>query len=196
MFATENQTIMLYGYDEQGIFTESFLYEWIVGTGLAANSTLKEPLEQKEGFSSVFDGEDWDYVENHIGETIYSITDKSSKTVKTIGEIEGGYTLLTPDPFDTWNGEAWEDQRTEQEIDEYNRSLLPRLSKRQFALYLYDNEMYDDVMQAINANPRFKIEYDSVSDIERLSPTVSDMSQLLGWTDEQVDRMWQEALLL
>ena len=196
MFATETKTVRLYGYGEQGVFTESFLYEWVVGTGLAANSTLKEPLEQRDGFSSVFDGENWVYVENHIGETIYSTTDKSSKTVKTVGEIESGYTLLIPSQFDTWNGEAWEDQRTKQEIDEYNRSLLPRLSKRQFALYLYDNEMYDEVMQAINANPRFKIEYDSVSDIERLSPTVAEMSSLLGWADEQVDKMWKEALSL
>lgn len=108
------------------------------------------------------------------------------------------FTWSTPKPskFHEWNGTEWIDPRTPEEIAAYNRALLPKLSKRQFALYLYDNEMYDDVMQTINANPRFKIEYDSVSDIERLSPTVSDMSQLLGWTDEQIDQMWQEALLL
>jgi len=95
-----------------------------------------------------------------------------------------------------WNGLKWIDPRTLEEIAAYNRSLLPGLSKRQFALYLYDHGMYDQVMGAINANPRFKIEYDSVSDIERLSPTVSDMTTLLGWTDEQVDQMWSEALTL
>ncbi|NEU34556.1 hypothetical protein GN156_28290, partial [bacterium LRH843] len=46
------------------------------------------------------------------------------------------------------------------------------------------------------ANPRFKIEYDSVSDIERLSPMVSDITTLLGWTDEQVDQMWEQASTL
>lgn len=76
------------------------------------------------------------------------------------------------------------------------RSLLPKLSKRQFALYMYDHQMYDQVMQAIEANPRFKIEYDAVSDIERLSPTVSEMTALLGWTEDQVDQMWTEALNL
>lgn len=76
------------------------------------------------------------------------------------------------------------------------RSLLPKLSKRQFALYMYDHQMYDQVMYAIEANPRFKIEYDTVSDIERLSPTVASMTALLGWTDEQVDQMWTEALNL
>lgn len=95
-----------------------------------------------------------------------------------------------------WNGSEWVDPRTPEEIEAYNRSLLPKLSKRQFALYLYDNKIYDQVMGAINANPRFKIEYDSVSDIERLSPTVSDMTALLGWADEQVDKMWSDALTL
>lgn len=95
-----------------------------------------------------------------------------------------------------WNGSKWIDPRTLEEIAAYNRSLLPRLSKRQFALYLYDHGMYDQVMGAINANPRFKIEYDSVSDIERLSPTVSEMTALLGWTDEQVDQMWEQASTL
>lgn len=76
------------------------------------------------------------------------------------------------------------------------RQRLKKLSKRQFALYLYDHGMYDQVMGAINANPRFKIEYDSVSDIERLSPMVSDITTLLGWTDEQVDQMWEQASTL
>lgn len=76
------------------------------------------------------------------------------------------------------------------------RKQLPKLSKRQFSLYLYDNDLYDQVMSAINANARFKIEFDSVSDIERLSPTVTSMTQLLNWADEQVDEMWIEALKL
>ncbi len=105
----------------------------------------------------------------------------------------------TPKPtkFHTvWNGSAWVDNRTADEITTYNRSLLPKLSKRQFSLYLYDHGLYESVMSAINANPRFKIEFDTVADIERLSPTVSAMTALLGWTDEQVDAMWHEALKL
>ena len=102
-----------------------------------------------------------------------------------------------PTQFHTeWNGTAWIDQRTQEEIAVYKRSLLQKLSKRQFSLYLYDNDMYDQVMQAIEENPRFKIEYDTVSEIERLSPTVTEMSNLLDWTDEQVDEMWKQTLKL
>lgn len=102
-----------------------------------------------------------------------------------------------PTPFHTvWNGSEWLDSRTLEEIAAHDRSLLQKISKRQFALYLFDHDMYEQVMQTIEANPRFKIEYDAVSDIERLSPTVTEMSKLLNWTDEQVDTMWQQALKL
>lgn len=106
------------------------------------------------------------------------------------------YSAPKPSQFHTWDGTTWVDNRTHEEITAYNRSLLPALTKRQFALYLYDSNQYDQVMSAINANPRFKIEYDSVSDIDRLSPTVSAMTALLGWSDEQVDEMWNKALTL
>ena len=106
------------------------------------------------------------------------------------------YSDPKPSRFHKFDGSKWADKRTPEEITAYNRSLLPKLSKRQFALYLYDNQKYETVMGAINANPRFKIEYEAVSDIERLSPTVSAMTALLGWTDEQVDQMWTEALTL
>lgn len=76
------------------------------------------------------------------------------------------------------------------------RKRLPPLPKRQFALYLYDHQLYDQVMLALDQNPRFKIEYETVKDLERLSPTVAAMSALLGWSDEQVDTMWSAALQL
>lgn len=101
-----------------------------------------------------------------------------------------------PSQFHVWKNNGWIDERTQEEIAAHDRSLLPTLSKRQFALYLFDHDMYDQVMQAIEANPRFKIEYDTVSHIERLSPTVTEMSKLLNWTDEQVDQMWEHALTL
>lgn len=106
------------------------------------------------------------------------------------------YSEPKPSQFHEWNGKTWVDNRTEQEIAEYDRSLLPVLPKRQFALYLYDHQLYDQVMATLDQNPRFKIEYETVRDLERFSPTVSAMTALLGWTDKQVDQMWTEALTL
>ena len=194
MFAEETKEVTLYSYNTQGVFTGEFQYLWVVGTGLASNSTLEKPLKDKDGFVSVWNGSAWEYQENHLGKTIYSTETKESKTVDYVGEIQQGWTPLKPIEFGEWNGSEWIDTRTAEEIAAYNRSLLQKLSKRQFALYLYDHDMYDQVMQAIEANPRFKIEYDSVSDIERLSPTVASMTALLGWTDDQVDQMWEQAI--
>lgn len=73
---------------------------------------------------------------------------------------------------------------------------LPNLSKRQFNLYLYDNQKLDDVNNLLANNPRFKIEFDSTDTIVRTSSTVDAMITLLGWTDEQVDLMWEEAMTL
>lgn len=73
---------------------------------------------------------------------------------------------------------------------------FPPLTKRQFSLYLYDIGKYDEVMNALNANPRFKIEFESVATIERLSSTVAAMGQILEWDAETVDNHWKEALKL
>lgn len=94
----------------------------------------------------------------------------------------------------------WEDSRTAEEISEYNRSQMQKLTKRQFVLQLDSiriNEketMYDQVLLLLSNNRTAKIEYDTVADIERLSPTVLTMSQALNLTNEQVDDMWIEAL--
>lgn len=196
MFAKETKEVTLYSYDDRGVLVGEFQYLWVVGTGIASNSTIEKPLIVKDGFVSVWNGSKWEYKENHLGKTIYNTETKESKTVDYVGEIQQGWTFLEPIEFSFWDGSVWVDNRTPEQIAEYDRSLLPVLTKRQFALYLYDSNQYEAVMSAINANPRFKIEYDSVSDIDRLSPTVSVMQSLLGWTNEQVDSMWEQAITL
>lgn len=198
MINFENDKIItVYSFDQNKIYCGSFEYHWAKGTGLAANSTNIQPPEFSEGFIPVFVNGDWKIQQDHRGKTVYSIADQSEIKVDYVGNIKEGFTESKPASiFDTWNGTHWVDQRTAEEIAAYNRLQFQKLSKRQFALYLYDHDMYDQVMQAIEANPRFKIEFDTVADIERLGPTVSAMTQLLGWTDEQVDAMWIEALTL
>lgn len=110
----------------------------------------------------------------------------------------------TPKPsdfHDYWNGVNWLDPRTEAEIIEYERSLLPRLTKRQFALQLHsvavgETTLYKQVLVLIAQDEIAQIEYDSVAYVERLSPLVILMSQALGLSAEQIDQMWQEALML
>lgn len=101
-----------------------------------------------------------------------------------------------PTQYHTWNGIAWVDLRTDEEKRAAYLASLPNLSKRQFNLYLYDNQKLDDINNLLANNPRFKIEFDSTDTIVRTSSTVDAMIALLDWTDEQVDVMWEEALTL
>lgn len=107
-----------------------------------------------------------------------------------------------PSPFHIWNSESntWADPRTQAEIEVYERSLLTRLTKRQFALQLNSVQvgeatLYKQMLALIVQDETAQIEWDTVSYIERLSPTVASMTAALGLTDEQVDEMWREALM-
>lgn len=196
MFAKETKEVTLYSYDAKGVFGGEFQYLWVTGTGLASNSTLEKPLKDKDGFVSIWNGSAWEYQENHLNKTIYSTKTKEPKTVDYIGEIEQGWTLLGPIQFGVWNGSAWVDNRTAEEIKEHERSLLSPLTKRQLSLHLFDIGKYDEVMNALNSNPRFKIEFETASVIERNSPTVSTIGQILEWDDLVIDEIWEAALLL
>lgn len=101
-----------------------------------------------------------------------------------------------PSQFHTWNGTAWIDTRTDAEKRAAYLATVPALTKRQFNLYMYDNGHTTELEAIFAANPRAKIEFDSVRDIERTHPTTLAMIAALGWTEEQVDLMWQQALLL
>ena len=102
------------------------------------------------------------------------------------------YRLMTDDEIERHENpmKYW----THEQVAEYERSLLPALTKHQFSLYLYDIEKYDQVMNALNESPRFKIEFDTVATIERNSPTVAAMAQVLEWNDLTIDEKWKEAL--
>ena len=101
--------------------------------------------------------------------------------------------LLPIEPIESWvltNGEI---KVNPHKLIEFNRLNLQQLTKRQFSLYLYDIGKYEQVMDALNANPRFKIQFETVSIIERNSPTVTAMGQILEWDDLTIDEKWREA---
>lgn len=199
MFSDKDQTIKVYSYDpDHKNYTSSFDYFWAEGTGLAANSTSIAPPDFQQGFTAVFNEahQVWSVVEDHRGEMVYSTEDKTAQKIDYLGPIKTNFTKLKPEQFDTWNGTEWIDPRTDaQKLTAYLASF-PVLSKRKFNLYLFDNGLKDEVDALLAANPRAKVEFDSTDEVQRNSPTVEAMIALLGWTDEQVDQMWQQALTL
>ena len=199
MFADKDQTIKVYSYDhEHKNYISSFDYFWAVGTGLAENSTSIAPPEFESGNVAIFDEntETWSVIEDHRGEIVYSTEDKTEQKIDYLGPVKSNFTKLKPEKFHTWNGTAWIDPRTDAEKRAAYLASMPELTKRQFNLYLYDSGLKDEVDALLNANPRAKVEFDSTDKVIRTSPTVEAMIALLGWTDEQVDQMWQQALTL
>ena len=78
--------------------------EWLI----PANSTsIVPPDEVKVGYALCFINGEWQSVEDHRGETVYTKSDASVITVSTIGPISPDYTTLVPGDFPKWDKESW-----------------------------------------------------------------------------------------
>lgn len=70
-------------------------------------ATTVEPPAIQEGFARCFIGEKWVQIEDHRGEKSYSTVDAVEKEILYLGEVEPGYSLLTPCEFPKWDGSKW-----------------------------------------------------------------------------------------
>lgn len=199
MFADKTTKVTLYGYDSQGVYQNSFEYVWVVGTGLAANSTLTKPLNAPQGYSSVWNGSAWEQKVYHIGKVIYHTTTKQSKLVDKVGEIEQGYTLLVPKQYETWNGSAWEDQRSMQEKMNALMESLPTLDRRQFKLGLLNNGVLHQLESALEAitdevqKAKLAIEYTESTTFKRTSEPVKQLFALISMQEQDINDLWETA---
>lgn len=95
-FATESGKITVYNVDANNIYTHEST-EWVSqGTGLPANCYIEKPLNPRKGYVVQRIEDKWQYVENHIGETVWSKADQSELTVSVYGSIPDTHTTLQP----------------------------------------------------------------------------------------------------
>lgn len=81
--------------------------------------------------------------------------------------------------------------------DAYNyflRKNMPSITKRQFVLYLRQRGVWSEVDALIKSDPDVALEFEVSYKLERVDPTINSLTSHLGWTDEEVDVMWEEAL--
>lgn len=204
-YAKKTQTITLYSFDEyHKSLNGQFEYQWIIGTGLAANSTNIVPPQFKANQMAIFDETKkvWSIVANFKGQTVYNTKTKQGEVVDYYGNIKEGFTLTSPQIYETWDGEQWADQRTTaQKRDAFLATLRP-LSRRQFKLILLKQKLLKKVEQLISEiedetqQMQIQIEYEESTEFVRTSDAVLYMCQLLQLSDEQIDTMWQEAMNL
>lgn len=70
-------------------------------------STPKKPPAEPKGKKAIFKN-DWSLVDNFRGQIVYSTDNQSAKTIKELGKIPDGYTLLKPaTPYHTFKNGAW-----------------------------------------------------------------------------------------
>ncbi|WP_086873999.1 tail fiber assembly protein [Kosakonia pseudosacchari] len=107
--ATVVGNIVVYNFSAQtGEYTGSNVEYLPIGIGLPAYSTETEPEVAKEGYVSVFNGVEWEQKEDHRGETVYSVQDRTPVTIDYIGAIRNSFTTSAPtSPFDKWDGDKW-----------------------------------------------------------------------------------------
>lgn len=191
----KDQTITLYGYDHNGRFTESFQYFWAFGTGYASQSTQIKPPKHKVDEVAVFDGQEWHIKKNHFGKVSYSTDTQAIKIVDYYGDIEDGYTLLEPTSiYDTWTGEAWEDQRTEEE----KRVDFQPLSMTRLRLSFLEHGQLDELDKLIHScdiiNRHFGIQLNSSENIHRTGDLAKFIESELFLSSEEMDVIWNDGL--
>nr|DAX71462.1 MAG TPA: tail fiber assembly protein [Caudoviricetes sp.] len=100
--------------DEQGIYvgqTDADLSPEEAENGvylMPAGCVDVDPQEDKKGFVAKWTREGWEYIENHIGETVYSTTTKESLVISEFGSIPDGYTAAKPESdLCEWDGKEW-----------------------------------------------------------------------------------------
>ena len=95
-----------------------------------------------------------------------------------------------------------QDYLTDEQKYQHYLNSLPSLTRRQFKLVLLQNGLLDTVEQAIAQideplqRQTIQIEYAESTAFERSSPSVLAMVGLLNLTEQQVNEMWEAAMLL
>lgn len=89
-------------YDEN---TKEFLYEVQVEESpleagvilMPPNATLEPIGEDKENFAQIFNGSEWEYIEDYRGKTVWK-SYSESMIIEKLGGIPEGWSLIQPEP--------------------------------------------------------------------------------------------------
>ena len=83
-------------HDSEINFFESTVDNIVYWYENAKNVTDIKPLDPKKGFAICFKNDNWEYVEDHRGETVWFKSDGRAFVIKELGEIPIEYTTVAP----------------------------------------------------------------------------------------------------
>lgn len=119
----------IYHYDEHGTFiASSDARPDPLDKGLflvPAKATAQAPPNTQSGFVPVFNGMDWDSVEDHRG-PVWNIDTRSEETWSQPGPLPLNFApSLPPSPDHTWDGKSW-NPPSQAEIDRRGKERRKR----------------------------------------------------------------------
>ncbi|WP_109128179.1 hypothetical protein [Aggregatibacter segnis] len=97
-----------------------------------------EPPKDKKGFIAKWTGGEWEYIENHIGETFYSTVTKLPLVISEFGAIPEGYTAIPPESeLCEWDGKAWviSPEKLTALLEEKRVQLIDEIDKKAETIY-------------------------------------------------------------
>ena len=106
----------VYHYDSKTKEFTGVTYEFInEGVSVPANSCTDEPSPVENGKAIVRENNQWVYLNDYRGQTIYSKETLVESIQIEIGDISDEFTLLKPNSdFDSWTGKGWKFDKQKQ----------------------------------------------------------------------------------
>lgn len=137
---------------------------------------------------------------------VYEITENEGAKViggifdPTISTAEDVRNIIGPSGEKLYANKNIRINLTQAEIHELYLKTLKPITRRQFRLALFDEDLLSTVEHSIDnigdsaLRERVQIEYRDADYIDRTSPTVALMASFIGFDDEQVNLLWEKAL--
>lgn len=123
-----------------------------------------------------------------------------NEQIKIENLIDDSFISLTDDEIDRHiNPEKY---YTDQEKQAKLLASLTKLTRRQFRLALLNNDLLDLIETRIASieddtlRKKIQIEYQDATEFKRSSESVIYMCNLLELEDDQINKMWQDAMII
>ncbi|HDR1810485.1 TPA: DUF4376 domain-containing protein [Pasteurella multocida] len=133
---------------------------------------MDQPPPSKDGFAIKRNGENWEYIENHIGEIVYSTIDKSEIKIQTLGAYPDNTTALKPGcEYCEWDGKKWA-------ISSAKQAKIKQIQQEQMREQI--NALRDEKINGGVYVPELNKWFDSDARAERSLNSVKSTFDLLG----------------
>lgn len=155
----------VYKYDTE---TKEFIQELEIneayGTNLPFATTIK-PLAKKEGFEVVFNGTEWEYIEDNRNTVVYDKETKQEYKVDYLGKIKDDVTTLNPEQFDKWD---YTQNKWNENIEKKETQRIQQIKAKADELIL---ARYSIIWQLNHprVDIQYKRDYDFIDNIRRIS---------------------------